>query len=186
MIRFLRTQALICTIFCLLSMAVVFARKSSKTPQASSGSVLTGQSAFTDAAHESPGIRRHVTVGDLPAPAPDQSVDNGPSMIPRPANAWPIAPKGLQGRALRHRSRQSPPPARRAQRRPLPGRKRNRQDQGLSRRQPRTASRSRPPSSQTACISRSASRSIPRAPIPNTSTSATPTASSASLTRMAI
>jgi glucose/arabinose dehydrogenase len=58
--------------------------------------VLTGQSAFTDAAHEAPGTRRHLTVADLPAPAPDQSVDNGPNIVPRPANAWPIAPKGFK------------------------------------------------------------------------------------------
>ncbi len=58
--------------------------------------VLTGQAAFTDAAHESPGIRRHLTVADLPDPAPDQSVDNGPNIVPRPADAWPIAPKGFK------------------------------------------------------------------------------------------
>jgi len=58
--------------------------------------VLTGQAAFTDAAHEAPGIRRHLTVADLPDPAPDQSVDNGPNIVPRPANAWPIAPKGFK------------------------------------------------------------------------------------------
>ncbi len=58
--------------------------------------VLTAQSAFTDAAHESPGIRRHITLADLPAPAEDQSVDNGPDVVPRPANAWPIAPKGFK------------------------------------------------------------------------------------------
>jgi len=59
-------------------------------------SVLTGQAAFTDAAHESPGTRRHLTAADLPAPAPDQSVDNGPQVVARPANAWPIAPKGFK------------------------------------------------------------------------------------------
>jgi glucose/arabinose dehydrogenase len=58
--------------------------------------VLTGQAAFTDAAHESPGTRRHLTVADLPGPMPDQSVDNGPNIVPRPANAWPIAPKGFK------------------------------------------------------------------------------------------
>jgi glucose/arabinose dehydrogenase len=58
--------------------------------------VLTGQAAFTDAAHESPGIRRHLTIADLPAPAPDQSVDNGPTVVPRPAGAWPIAPAGFK------------------------------------------------------------------------------------------
>ena len=59
-------------------------------------SVLTGQSAFTDALHESPGTRRHLTVADLPGPMPEQSVDNGPDVMARPANAWPIAPKGFK------------------------------------------------------------------------------------------
>src|SRR5579871_3695496 len=58
--------------------------------------VLTGKAAFTDAAHESPGTRRHLTAADLPAPAPDQSVDNGPSVVPRPSNAWPKAPAGFK------------------------------------------------------------------------------------------
>ena len=58
--------------------------------------VLTGQAAFTDAAHEAPGTRRHLTVADLPEPMPEQSVDNGANVVPRPANAWPIAPKGFK------------------------------------------------------------------------------------------
>jgi glucose/arabinose dehydrogenase len=58
--------------------------------------VLTGQNAFTDAAHESPGTRRHLTTADLPGPEPDESVDNGADMVPRPANAWPQAPKGFK------------------------------------------------------------------------------------------
>jgi glucose/arabinose dehydrogenase len=58
--------------------------------------VLTGQAAFTDALHESPGTRRHLTVADLPGPKEFESVDNGPSVVPRPANAWPIAPKGFK------------------------------------------------------------------------------------------
>jgi len=58
--------------------------------------VLTGQAAFTDAAHESPGIRRHLTVADLPAPAPQESVDNGPKIVRRPAGMLPNAPKGFK------------------------------------------------------------------------------------------
>jgi glucose/arabinose dehydrogenase len=58
--------------------------------------VLTGQSAFTDAAHESPGTRRHLTAADLPGPAPEQSVDNGPKVVPRPNDAWPKAPAGFK------------------------------------------------------------------------------------------
>jgi glucose/arabinose dehydrogenase len=72
------------------------AAKPAAAPADSTHAVLTGQAAFTDAAHEAPGTRRHLTVADLPAPAPDQSVDNGPTVVPRPANAWPIAPKGFK------------------------------------------------------------------------------------------
>jgi glucose/arabinose dehydrogenase len=58
---------------------------------------LTGQAAFTDYAHEAPGTRRHLTLADLPAPAPSQSVDNGPrKMVPRPDGVWPIALKGFK------------------------------------------------------------------------------------------
>ncbi len=58
--------------------------------------VLTGQAAFTDALHESPGTRRHLTTADLPGPAPEQSVDNGPKVVPRPNDAWPKAPAGFK------------------------------------------------------------------------------------------
>ena len=102
MYRFLRNQLLICAILCLVSVGASAARHStqSKTGQSkaagNSVNVLTGQSAFTDAAHESPGTRRHLTVNDLPAPNEKESVDNGPSMVPRPQNAWPSAPKGFK------------------------------------------------------------------------------------------
>jgi glucose/arabinose dehydrogenase len=97
MARFLRTQALICTVFCLMTVAAIgIAKRPTPPSPPSATNVLTGQAAFTDAAHESPGTRRHLTASDLPAPAPDQSVDNGPSMILRPSNAWPVAPKGFK------------------------------------------------------------------------------------------
>lgn len=57
---------------------------------------LTGQAAFTDYSQEHPGVRRHITVADLPAPAPEQSVDNGADMVPRPDGAWPQAPHGFK------------------------------------------------------------------------------------------
>jgi len=76
--------------------AALLARAADSAESTPPHPVLTGQAAFTDASHESPGIRRHLTVADLPGPEPDQSVDNGPTIVPRPANAWPIAPKGFK------------------------------------------------------------------------------------------
>jgi len=63
---------------------------------AAGSTVLTGQAAFTDYTKESPGVRRHLTVADLPGPRQDESVDNGPTVVARPSNAWPIAPKGFK------------------------------------------------------------------------------------------
>ncbi len=57
---------------------------------------LTGQAAFTDWNQQHPGVRHKITVADLPAPDPEESVDNGPQVVPRPANAWPTAPPGFK------------------------------------------------------------------------------------------
>jgi glucose/arabinose dehydrogenase len=88
-----RTSLLLSAALVLLPVAQ---SQSSKNSQLGKQQVLKGQNAFTDAAHESPGTRRHLTTADLPAPAPDQSVDNGADMVPRPSNAWPQAPKGFK------------------------------------------------------------------------------------------
>lgn len=58
--------------------------------------LLTGQSAFTDWSQQKPGVRHKIAVGDLPAPDPAQSVDNGPNVVPRPHDALPIAPPGFK------------------------------------------------------------------------------------------
>ena len=57
---------------------------------------ITGQAAFAGYAQQKPGTLRKITVGDLPAPDPAESVDNGPSVIDRPQDAWPIAPAGFK------------------------------------------------------------------------------------------
>ncbi len=63
---------------------------------AQSSQVATGQSAFTDYSKEHPGAMRKITVADLPAPYATQSVDNGPSLVPRPEGAMPQAPDGFK------------------------------------------------------------------------------------------
>jgi glucose/arabinose dehydrogenase len=57
--------------------------------------VLTGQAAFTDYRSEKPGIRRKITVADLPKPFATESAGNGPTVVPRPKDAWPVAPAGF-------------------------------------------------------------------------------------------
>jgi glucose/arabinose dehydrogenase len=56
---------------------------------------ITGQAAFAGYTQQKPGVRRKITVADLPDPKPSESVDNGPNLVPRPEGAWPIAPAGF-------------------------------------------------------------------------------------------
>ncbi len=57
---------------------------------------ITGQAAFTDYSQEHPGVRRKITVADLPQPMEEQSVDNGADVISQPQGAWPQAPAGFK------------------------------------------------------------------------------------------
>jgi glucose/arabinose dehydrogenase len=57
--------------------------------------VLTGQAAFTDYRSEKPGLRHKITVADLPKPFATESAGNGPTLVPRPKDAWPVAPAGF-------------------------------------------------------------------------------------------
>ena len=68
-----------------------------QTPAASAGkSTITGPKAFTDYSQEHPGVRRKITVADLPQPKQDESVDNGADEVDRPAGAIPQAPPGFK------------------------------------------------------------------------------------------
>ena len=58
--------------------------------------LLTGQPAFTDFNQQAPGVRHKITLADLPEPKPDESVNNGPHLVARPDNAWPVAPPGFK------------------------------------------------------------------------------------------
>ncbi len=51
---------------------------------------------FTDFRYESPGTVRKISVGDLPAPYATNSAGNAPSIVARPADAWPRAPEGFK------------------------------------------------------------------------------------------
>ncbi|MGI9070047.1 MAG: PQQ-dependent sugar dehydrogenase [Bryobacteraceae bacterium] len=60
------------------------------------GPVLTGQDAFTDYKKEAPGVVRKITVADLPKPYATKSAGNGPTVAPKPSDAWPKAPAGFK------------------------------------------------------------------------------------------
>ena len=45
---------------------------------------------------DAPGVRRRITLADLPKPFATQSVDNGPRLVKRPSDAWPQVPAGFK------------------------------------------------------------------------------------------
>lgn len=51
---------------------------------------------FTDFRFEAPGTGRHITAADLPPPYATSSAGNSPSLVQRPADAWPKAPPGFR------------------------------------------------------------------------------------------
>jgi glucose/arabinose dehydrogenase len=51
---------------------------------------------FTDFRYEKPGTVRKITVGDLPEPYATHSAENGPHLVARPDNVWPVAPEGFK------------------------------------------------------------------------------------------
>ena len=51
---------------------------------------------FTDFRYEKPGTVRKIAVNDLPQPYATQSANNGPELVARPANVWPVAPAGFK------------------------------------------------------------------------------------------
>ncbi len=58
--------------------------------------VITGTAAFDSYKTESPGTFRKITVADLPQPYATKGVGNSPTIVPRPADAWPKAPQGFE------------------------------------------------------------------------------------------
>jgi len=83
---FLRPSLPLCSLaFCaLLSSASLFPQQP-----------ITGQAAYADWSQQKPGTMRKITVADLPAPFATESADNGPTVISRPVDAWPVAPQGF-------------------------------------------------------------------------------------------
>jgi glucose/arabinose dehydrogenase len=71
------------------------ARADSQGADAASA-VLTGKRAFGDWHADRPGVRRHITVGDLPPPLATASAGNSPGVIDRRRGMTPRAPEGFK------------------------------------------------------------------------------------------
>src|SRR5216684_4093169 len=57
--------------------------------------VLTGAAAYGDWRSDAPGMRRKITPADMPPPYETASASRYPTVVARPADAWPKAPPGF-------------------------------------------------------------------------------------------
>src|SRR5947207_265300 len=73
-----------------------FAQKATTSSAKSETHTITGKAAFTDYSQQKPGVRRKITLADLPEPNPQEAADNNPRLVPRTANNWPQAPDGFK------------------------------------------------------------------------------------------
>ncbi len=64
-------------------------------PAKPSLAVRAGAAALSDFTTDAPGVRRRITLNDLPAPFATASAHNGPSVVDPPAGKKPIAPAGF-------------------------------------------------------------------------------------------
>ena len=65
------------------------------TVHADDGKVLTGPAAFGDWKSDAPGVRRHITAGDLPKPHATRSASRSARVVAPPAGAMPKVPAGF-------------------------------------------------------------------------------------------
>ena len=63
---------------------------------AQNGKLLTGRAAMGDWTEDAPGVRRKITVADLPPPNNTRSADNGPTVVARPSDAQLHVPAGFK------------------------------------------------------------------------------------------
>jgi len=70
--------------------AAPFARADNPAP------LRTGKEAFGDWTQDAPGVRRKITVADLPPPYATPAASNGAKTVAQPEGAWPKVPSGFK------------------------------------------------------------------------------------------
>ena len=80
----------------LLLGALASASLSSLAAQDANKKILTGAAAMGDWTGDAPGVRRKITVADLPPPNDTRSANNGPDIVARPPDAQLHVPAGFK------------------------------------------------------------------------------------------
>ena len=83
-------------VFCAIFVAVNLGAAVPNGTAADSGKLLTGKAAMGDWRSDAPGVRRKITVTDLPPPSSNALAINFARVIDRPADAQPQVPPGFK------------------------------------------------------------------------------------------
>jgi glucose/arabinose dehydrogenase len=76
-------------------MVAALAGTAAITASGQSQPVLTGAAAYGDWRSDAPGVRRKIIPADMPPPYETASATRHPTVVERPADAWPKAPPGF-------------------------------------------------------------------------------------------
>src|SRR5947208_16090664 len=88
----METRCRVHSVSCAIFIAATFSLGVSIGAAAESGTLLTGKAAMGDWTSDAPGVRRKITVTDLPAPSSNILAINPPRVAQRPAGAQPQVP----------------------------------------------------------------------------------------------
>src|SRR6266566_6256459 len=84
------------SIFCAVCIAFGLTLTAHSAVAAEHDSLLTGKAAMGDWTSDAPGMRRKITVADLPAPSSNVLAINPPRVVGRPADAQLRVPPGFR------------------------------------------------------------------------------------------
>jgi glucose/arabinose dehydrogenase len=84
------------SVFCAIFIAATFSVATQIAAAAESGRLLTGKAAMGDWKTDAPGVRRKITIADLPQPSSNILAINPPRVAQRPADAQPQVPPGFK------------------------------------------------------------------------------------------
>src|SRR5207244_7872385 len=92
----MRERRLICSVFAAIFFTTVFVIAVISGMAAEKGAILTGKAAMGDWTSDAPGVRRKITVQDLPAPSSNALAINRPHVVDRPTDTQPKVPPGFK------------------------------------------------------------------------------------------
>jgi glucose/arabinose dehydrogenase len=83
-------------LFCVLGCSIISGLACEAQAQESDRKLLTGQAAMGDWTGDAPGVRRRITIADLPPPNASRSASNSPDIVSRPGGAQLQVPTGFK------------------------------------------------------------------------------------------